>query len=175
MQFAINLRKRWLACLLLSAYSLLPSNAHAQKEKERWLLGAGITYCSYIGNPGANLNVTYRLIGGLHVGPDFSAILNNEEKENGTAVIRKELEYNLNAHYIFELSEKLAVYPLIGINYSKVTIHPEGEEADKRWISACNSGGGVEYSLNKTRLFFESKYVSKLEKYDLTLGILFAL
>ena len=148
----------------------------AQEEKnDRWLWGTGITYCSFIGNPGVNLNLTYRVIAGLHVGPDFSAILNKEEKENGSTLIRKELEYNLNAHYIFELSEKFALYPLVGINYSKVTIHPKGEEADKRWISACNSGGGVEYSLRNTRLFFESKYVSKLDKYDLTLGILFEL
>lgn len=151
----------------------LPQVSRAQES--RWLLGAGITYCSYIGNPGVNLNLTYRLIGGLHIGPDFSAILNNEEKENGVTIIRKELEYNLNAHYVFELGEKVAVYPLVGFNYSKVTTHPEGEEADKRWVSACNAGGGVEYSLKKTSIFFESKYVSRLEKYDLTLGILFVL
>ncbi len=144
-------------------------------QEARWLLGTGITYCSYLGNPGVNLNVTYRLTGNLHIGPDFSAILNDEEYENGKVVIRKELEYNLNAQYLFDIGEKVAVYPLVGVNYSKITVHPEGEEADKRWVTAFNSGGGVEFSLKPVRLFFEAKYVTILRKYDLTLGLLFEL
>lgn len=160
-----------LFCILIGGLFLSPSVA----QESRLLLGAGITYCSFIGNPGVNLNVTYRVIGNLHIGPDFSAILNSEEKENGKTVVKKELEYNVNGHYIFEVSDKVSVYPLAGINFSKVTIHPVNEEAGKRWITAFNSGGGIEFNFHQKRLFFETKYVSKLEKYDLTIGMLFEL
>ncbi len=150
------------------------SNAHAQKET-RWLLGTGITYCSYIDNPGLNLNITYRVFGNFHVGPDFSALLTRELQENGKVVKRKEVEYNFNAQQLFEVGEKIALYPLVGINWSRVTRHPEGEEPFTEWITAVNAGGGCELQLNKFRLFAESKWVSQLDKYDLTAGILFPL
>lgn len=162
-------------CLLLTAYCLLFLNAKAQEEKSRWLLGTGITYCSYINTPGLNLNITYRVIGDLHVGPDFSALLTREREEDGRTVKRKELEYNFNAHYLVHLANKIEIYPLAGINWSKVTNHPDGQEAVKELVTALNLGGGVEVEIKSVRLFFESKWVSKLNKYDLTTGVLFRL
>jgi hypothetical protein len=150
-------------------------NAKAQEEKSRWLMGIGITYCSYIESIGLNLNVTYRVIGNLHVGPDFSALLTREREEIGVTVKRKELEYNFNANYLFALSKKVEIYPLVGINWSKVTNHPVGGEPVTELVTALNLGGGVEVEIKKIRLFFESKWVSQLNKYDLTTGILFRL
>ena len=162
-------------CLLTSVSCLLALTTIAQEENERWLLGTGVTYCSYINNPGINLNVTYRLIGNLHIGPDFSALLTHEDNENGRQVKRKELEYNINAQQLFEVKERLALYPIVGINWSKVTIHPEDEDPDVRWITAFNAGGGIEWKFKSVRLFLESKWVSRLNKYDITTGILFPL
>lgn len=162
----IVVRYCWRVILLCAVH------CQVSAQESRWLIGTGITYCSYLGNPGVNFNVTYRAIGNLHIGPDFSAILNDERVENGKRVIRKELEYNINANYVFEIKKWIGVYPLAGINYSKVTIHPEGEEPDKRWITAFNSGGGLEVSIKTVRLYLESKYVTRLEKYDLTIGVL---
>jgi len=162
-------------CLVLTAHCLLILNAKAQEEESRWQVGTGITYCSYIESPGLNLNVTYRAIGNLHFGPDFSALLTREREENGRVVTRKELEYNFNANYLFALSKKVEVYPLVGINWSKVTNHPDGEEAVTELVTALNLGGGVEVEIKNIRLFFESKWVSQLNKYDLTTGILFRL
>lgn len=162
-------------CLVLTAYCLLCSRAHAQEEKSRWLLGAGITYCSYINSPGLNLNVTYRVIGNLHIGPDFSALLNHEITENGKEVIRKELEYNFNGQYLFDIHERLAWYPLVGINWSNITNHPVGQEPVTTLTTAINLGTGVEWEVGKVRLFFESKWVSQLNKVDLTTGFLFRL
>ncbi len=152
---------------------LLSCSANAQAD--RWLLGTGITYDNYMHHPGINLNVTYRPIGNLHVGPDFSALLSREEQDNGIAVKRKELEYNFNATYLFSIKREIFCYPLMGINRSKVTIHPENEMADKLWVTAYNLGGGVEWNMDGLRFFFESKYVSKLQKYDATLGIVLEL
>ncbi len=172
-------------CLLLTAHlltkalaivgCLLSFTTQAQEEKSRWLIGTGITYCSYIDNPGLNLNLTYRVIGNLHIGPDFSALLTSERGENGTVVKRKELEYNLNGHYLFALGKKVEVYPLTGINWSNITNHPIGQESVTELITALNLGGGVEIEVKSIRLFFESKWVSQLNKYDLTTGILFRL
>ncbi len=162
-------------CLLLTAYCLLSFEGYAQEEKSRWLLGTGITYCSYINSPGLNLNVTYRVIGNLHIGPDFSALLNHEVNENGKNVLRKELEYNFNGQYLFDLNKKLAWYPLVGINWSNITNHPEGQEPVTILTTALNLGTGLELEIGKVRLFFESKWVSQLNKVDLTTGILFPL
>jgi hypothetical protein len=125
--------------------------------------------------PGLNLNVTYRVIGNFHIGPDFSALLNKEEKDNGVTVLKKELEYNFNATQLFELNEVLAIYPLAGINLSKVTVHPINGEPSKKVVAALNVGGGLEIELKTLKLFCESKYVSQLDKYDITLGALFRL
>jgi Outer membrane protein beta-barrel domain len=162
-------------CLLLTAYFLLSFSVHAQEEKSRWLLGTGITYCSYINNPGLNLNVTYRIVGNLHVGPDFSALLTSEREDNGQVVKRKELEYNFNGHYLFPVGKKVELYPLAGVNWSNITNHLAGQEPVTELVISLNLGGGVELEIKKVRLFFESKWVSQLNKYDLTTGVLFRL
>ncbi|MBI1767024.1 MAG: porin family protein [Bacteroidetes bacterium] len=167
--------RRAIYCLLVPAYCLLFNPTYAQEEKPRWLLGAGLTYDNYMNKPGVNLNVTYRVIGNFHIGPDFSALLNKEDKENGVTVLKKELEYNFNATQLFELNKVIAIYPLAGINFSKVTTHPVNSEPVKKVVTALNVGGGVELELKSFKLFFESKYVSQLDKYDFTLGALFRL
>jgi len=161
--------------LLLIFFFLSVSFTKAQEEKARWLLGSGITYCSYINSPGVNLNVTYRLIGNFHIGPDFSALLNHDIRENGKDVIRKELEYNFNGQYLFELNKKIAIYPLVGINWSNITNHPIGQEPVTTLTTALNLGSGLEWEIGKVRLFLESKWVSQLNKVDVTSGILFPL
>jgi hypothetical protein len=162
-------------CLLLPALYFLFLDVKAQEKNSRWLLGTGITYCSYINNPGLNLNATYRIVGNLHIGPDFSALLTSEREENGRAVKRKELEYNFNGQYLFALSKRVEIYPLAGINWSNVTNHPAGQEPVTELVTALNLGGGVEIEIRDIRLFFESKWVSQLNKYDLTTGVLFRL
>ena len=159
-------------CLLLITYCLFLLEVNAQERESRWLVGTGITYCSYINSPGINLNITYRVIGNFHVGPDFSALLNHEISENGSTDIRKELEYNFNGQYLFYINRKLALYPIAGINWSNITNHVYGQEPVTMLTTALNLGTGLELEIGKVRLFFESKWVSKLNKYDLTTGIL---
>src|ERR1043166_5409420 len=122
--------------ICLWSFACCFNQANAQEEKPRWLLGAGLTYDNYMNTPGINLNVTYRVIGNFHIGPDFSALLNKEDKENGVTVLRKELECNFNATQLFELSRVIAIYPLAGINFSKVTVHPVNAEPVKKVVTA---------------------------------------
>ncbi|HEX5170150.1 MAG TPA: hypothetical protein VFW11_13325 [Cyclobacteriaceae bacterium] len=146
-----------------------------QGFSQRWVVGSGVTYCSYVDSPGINLNVTYRLAGNLYVGPDFSALLTREVNEAGKVIRRKEVEYNLNLHQLFEVNERVGLYPLVGMNVSKVTNHPDREEPQHRWVTGLNAGGGLELKLSWIRLFVESKYVFHFSKADLTAGFLFDL
>jgi hypothetical protein len=142
------------------------------QETERWLLGTGLTYCSYLNHPGINLNVTYRLGKHIHIGPDFSAILTRESQSGARWTKKKELEFNLNSQYYFSISEKLKCYPLTGLNVSKATNHIESSKADVRWIADINAGAGTELHFSNVRFFVEGKHVIRLSKYDLTIGLL---
>jgi hypothetical protein len=177
---------RWvrgsLRCCLLLAVWWLPFNQASAQAENRWLLGTGPTFDTFMNTPGINLNLTYRLFGDLHIGPDFSALLNKEERGNGNIIKRKELEYNWNIHYLFRSDKMISFYPLVGYNLSKVTVHPLGQDADKRYVSAFNLGGGMEFGLRgrdsharELRLLLEAKYVTELKKYDMTIGILLEL
>ncbi len=159
--------------LLLFAYCL--QGHHANAQQNHWFIGTGLGYCTYIGQPGVNLNVSYRLTGKFYIGPDFSAFLNRELDEEGKMVKRKEVEYNINAHQLFDIGKKISLYPLAGVNLSKVTHHAEGEKADKQWITALNAGGGLEWELENIRVFVETKWVSVLDKVDITTGVIFRL
>ena len=145
------------------------------QETKRWWLGTGLTYCSYLNNPGINVNVTYRLGNHIHIGPDFSAILTKESHDGTNWVKRKELEFNFNIQYYLPMSERIKYYPLTGLNVSKVTHHKENFPADVRWVAAINAGMGTEFHFKALRVFVEGKYVLKLSKYDLTTGLLFPL
>jgi hypothetical protein len=147
----------------------------ASGQDKPLLVGGGISYCTFMHSPGVNINATYRLFNKFYVGPDFSAVLTREIKKDGRTVKRKELEYNFNFQRVFQFRKTLGVYPLIGINFSKLTVHPLGETASKRLIIALNAGGGLEIELGRSRLFVEAKYVSWFPKYDITSGILFSL
>lgn len=159
---------------------LLPLTCHfigawAQEEIERWPLSTGVKYGRYVNSPGVNLNVTYRVIGKFHIGRDFSALLTLERDENGKIVKQKELEYNLNAQNLFEMNKRLLVYPIAGIDWSKVTVHPQRGEANTTRFTALNAGGGLELQLKGVRLFLESKWVSRLNMIDITAGVLLSL
>lgn len=160
--------------LLLLIFLFIFSMSAEAQEKKRWLLGTGITYCSYIDNPGLNLNVTYRAFRNLHLGPDFSALLSREQEGSGTYAKRKEIEYNFNAQYLFEMGKRWSIYPLVGLNWSQITNHNEGQIPNKQLITAINTGGGVEIKIKQFKLFAESKYATRLKKYDISTGILFA-
>lgn len=140
--------------------------------QERFVIGGGLTYCSYQRTPGINLNATCRVIRQLYIGPDFSLLLTRRDDDRGLLVKRKELEYNLNATYLIPIAKMVDVYPVVGLNVSKITVHAEGTGPDERWVRALNIGGGLEVKKKSIRYFTELKYVSTPSKFDLTIGIL---
>lgn len=146
-----------------------------QINAQRWLVGGGIVYCSYVDNPGINLNLTYRVIRNFYVGPDVSALLTKKSDVRGTLIKRKELEYNFNGHYLFDLNEHASLYPIFGLNASKLTVHTAGEYPVKRSLLAANFGGGMELRMRIVRTVLEIKYTSTIEKVDVSAGVVFPL
>lgn len=78
------------------------------------------------------------------------------------------LDINLNGHYLFHFADKFIAYPLVGINYTRVTVDWSdlndgyffddfGKESDGS--IGVNIGGGIQYNLtDKLRIGAELKY-----------------
>lgn len=77
-------------------------------------------------------------------------------------------DINLNGHYLFHFANKFIAYPLVGINYTRVTVDLSdlndgyiyedlGKESDGS--IGFNIGGGIQYNLtDKLRIGAELKY-----------------
>jgi hypothetical protein len=143
--------------------------------QERWAIGGGLTYCSYIHRPGVNLSATFKPLKHFHISPDFSAILTRREERNSIWLKRKELEGNINFAYDIALDPNFRAYALTGANIAKITIHEENHFADKQIRIGINFGCGIELDAKSHTYFFEGKYVSHLRKYDVASGLLFKL
>jgi len=77
-------------------------------------------------------------------------------------------DINLNGHYLFHFANKFTAYPLVGINYTRVTIDASdlndgvifddlGKESGGSL--GFNIGGGIQYNLtDKLRIGAELKY-----------------
>ena len=152
---------------LLSFLSFVDSGQH------RWLLGLGVSYDNYTKRPGLNPNVTYRLIANLFMGPDVTFMLKRVSYLNGVREERREIEYNFNANQLIHVNETWAVYPMAGVNLSKETVQVEGQPETKQVYLGLNIGGGLEAELKTFKLFFEAKYVTEPQRYDVTLGFMF--
>jgi opacity protein-like surface antigen len=86
------------------------------------------------------------------------------------------VDLNINAHYIFELTDKIGIYPLSGINYTiekerliDVTNESENEEA-----FGLNYGAGIHYKFNSFFVFSEFKGVlGQLNAEFISVGAIF--
>lgn len=69
------------------------------------------------------------------------------------------IDLNVNAHYIFELSGKLGLYPLSGINYTieKERLIDHNNESGKEAEFGINYGLGVHYKVNNSFIFLSLK------------------
>ena len=85
------------------------------------------------------------------------------------------LDLNLNVHYIFELSHKIGVYPLSGINY---TIETERffEERESEEGVGLNYGAGLHYRVGDVFFFGEFKgIIGKLNDEFITIGAILSI
>ncbi|MEO1011410.1 MAG: hypothetical protein AAFX53_08905 [Bacteroidota bacterium] len=105
-------------------------------------------------------------------GPEITFFPYKEiDKEQELSIV----DLNVNAHYIFEISHILGIYPLGGINY---TIEKERLIADTDTVEeigefGLNYGFGAHYNLNRFFIFAEFKGVAgQLNDEFLTIGII---
>ncbi len=95
---------------LLFCMGMLPITTYAQ----RFSLGGGTPYSFSAETPGVNLRAYYNVNERFCFGPEYTFFLprkkSSKEEETKTAI----WELNLNFHYIFELHERLGLYPILG-------------------------------------------------------------
>lgn len=87
-------------------------------------------------------------------------------------------DLNFNAHYIVELSHKIGIYPLSGINYTieKERLLIDSDEPEKVEAFGWNYGFGAHYMMGDLFAFAEFKgVIGELSDEFITVGILFTL
>ena len=71
-------------------------------------------------------------------------------------------DININAHYLFNVAEKIKVYPLVGVTYTNWNVDFDfwGESySESTGRFGANLGGGVQYDINDIfAVDFEAKY-----------------
>lgn len=82
-------------------------------------------------------------------------------------------DVNVNLHYLFEVAEKLELYPLVGVtfNHAQFKVDASDSQDGKAWSHkfgrpGVNIGGGIQYNINE-HLFVKGeaywKYVPSIE------------
>lgn len=149
---------RWLAGLFIWGI-LIPS-----LPAQRAYLGAAAVYGDDIKSPGINARTTFFVLPELCLGPELTLFRPHEETVNGEALRRSLWEINLNAHYLLMLSKRSAIYPLLGLNYSRETetaVHQASPASETLSFFGLNLGMG---------LHGEWRHVLFLAEYDRLIG-----
>ena len=136
------MKKTFLAMCAL----LVSVGAFAQKGEQN--VGASFKYKSVHKQLGLSVKYQYNVTDVIRLEASGSYY---PEKD----IWAKTFDANFNGHYLFPVAEKITVYPLAGINYSRWKSDEwEGE-------IGLNLGGGVQYQLtNKFRVGAEVKYLT---------------
>jgi len=142
------------------------------QAQETWLLGAGPSLELDEELIGANVRAYYGINEHFCFGPEVTIFpfqsVNNEEDIAIT-------DLNFNAHYIFEISHKLGIYPLTGLNYT-IETERSSNVTEREEAFAVNYGFGLHYKLGNLYVFSEFKGVTgELKDEFLTVGVIFGL
>lgn len=155
------MRKLFLALLV----ALVSVSASAQKGQTA--VGANMSYGTEISNIGFGVKGQYGITDAIRVEAGFDYFL---KKDACTF-----WNINLNAHYLFPLSDKLKVYPLVGLTYAHTSVDfgsydlPSWDEYSDEYGAdggsssdskiGVNLGAGLQYDLSdKWAVNVEVKY-----------------
>jgi len=139
-------------------------------------LGGGAEYNFTINSIGLNARAYYNVGERFCIGPEFSIFARETNTTpEGTEEIRV-WEFNFNTHYIFEISEKLGVYPIVGLNYTneeetfiEVISAEETIHLETSW--AANLGAGFHIPFERLTPFGEFHFTTgRLSEYLFTIG-----
>jgi len=146
---------------------------------QSYSIGGGIVYNATLEVPGLNFRAYHNIGEHFCFGPEFAIFLSKEtsDEEKNESIFLWEI--NLMGHYIFEISENLGFYPIIGLNYTKEkeTIeYLSTDETDTATQDAfgLNMGSGFHVPINKITPFLEYTYVaSSLSEHSIIAGIFY--
>ena len=154
---------------------LLVVTIGAYSQEESIILGLGATAELEEGFIGINARAYYGLNEQFCFGPEVSYFpyqsIDNEYEKSIT-------DLNFNAHYIFELSEKIGLYPLSGLNYTieEERLIDNNDDSEEEKEFGINYGLGIHYRIKKVFVFTEFKgIVGSLSDEFITIGAIIPL
>ena len=124
---------------------------------------------------GINARVFYAINEHFCFGPEASIFPFQEIDE---AFEKSIVDLNINAHYIFEITHALGIYPLSGMNYTneQERLIDNNDTSKKFQEIGLNYGFGAHYKINNMFLFAEFKgIIGQLSAEFITAGVLFNL
>lgn len=121
---------------------------------------------------GANARFFYGVNEAFCFGPEISFFPYQDTEEGFQESI---IDLNINAHYIFEVTHKLGLYPLSGINYTiekeRLVINNDESETENEF--GINYGFGAHYIISRSFVFAEIKgVIGQLSGEFITAGVI---
>jgi len=157
--------------LIISCQNILSQETHENEENEESIIvGFGPTLEFNDSLYGINTRLYYGTDETFCFGSEISYFpFQNIENEIDKSI----LDLNINAHYIIELSKKIGLYPLSGLNYS-IEKERYSNDTHKETALGLNYGLGTHYKINDLYIFTEFKgIIGQLNTEFFTLGIIF--
>lgn len=156
--------------LLVALLALIGTSAFAQKE----VIGVGLNFhytpcledgadLNHIGVSGKfQYGITDAIRGEMQIGYDF--------KEKDISVF----EAGVNLHYLFNITDKFRVYPIVGVGYANINYDFIVEQSDDEVY--VNGGLGAEYDIaNNFALSVEGKYqyIKDFTRLPISVGLIY--
>lgn len=162
----------WLIVVVVLFFTCFSQITFAQS----FSVGGGVPYNLSIESPGINLRGYYNVAETFCFGPEFIFFFPKKEIHDNKETEISIQEFNVNAHYIFELKKHIGIYPLVGLNYTlereKITYLDKAETANDLIKSfGVNLGGGIHFPISNFVPFLEYEYVlGDLKEHIVTFG-----
>lgn len=164
--------RRAALCAALATAVLLPAEARAELRRGEKSFGPRVGYVGKNNSVSAGLVFQYSLSRRVRLAPEASVIFRNKDMDA--------LSVALNVHVPFGFeNDKVALYPLAGVEYVSWTRHTYDSQADKDVTSHSNRfgadvGAGVELRCTSSlKLSLEGRYtfVKSYSTTQVSLGI----
>ncbi len=163
----------WFCLILLSQVLAAQEIADTEQEGNSILIGLAPTLALEESLYGVNGRFYYGVNEAFCFGPEISYF---PYQDSGHHFEKMIIDLNVNAHYIIELSEKIGLYPLSGINYTieKERLLDDTNESEKEEEFGINYGVGVHYRFNNFFVFSEFKGIlGQLSAEFISAGVIF--
>jgi len=132
------------------------------------MLGFGGSYGDDIQQFAPNFRVYYFPNHKICFGPEFAHFPRIKEREQE----RELTEYGFTGHYIFNVNERVGVFPLVGLNYA-IERERELDQFEEESSFGLNIGGGIHIEYDRYFPYVEYKYVaSRLAQSVFSIGVL---